>query len=251
MSGQLLVALAFDAATKQKTFFKRDDVLGSVTASNDLRESCTPIESRQVNLARECEFSSKICGEEGSDAKARNHNASILRQKLDNIREWQKDANVIITTMDTSEHCHLSKITENFNAPDWEFFHMVYVGLDSCKLIEQTMDLIEVQNRKIRLIEPANAQEQIKGIRALCEEYRASVHAAVLELIKILSNERQQEELPYSIISRQGDTEDKDPIAYWLRHLFVDERYPQEIVARLQLAWKEALTNVANLTRPS
>ncbi|KAL9007123.1 MAG: hypothetical protein Q9188_000158 [Gyalolechia gomerana] len=249
LSGQLFVALVSEATTKTNTFFDRDVVLEGLTASNDLKDSSTPVEDRQVDLARKCDTLIRIYKGTGADAKMKTHDASAVMQELGNIRQWQEETNKIIATMSLGDGCHLWKITESANAPDWEFFHTAYVGLDSCRVIEKTIDFIEAQNRKLRIIEPENATEQIKRIRKQCDEYRIVLNSASFELSVSLSDQRHQEELLYTIIARQGNIEDTDPIAYWLRHLFVDEQHVRGTLARLQLAWKEALANVEKLTR--
>ncbi|KAL9031855.1 MAG: hypothetical protein Q9196_000169 [Gyalolechia fulgens] len=249
LSGQLFVAVIFEATTKTNTSFDRDDVSRGLTASNDLEDSSTPVENRQVDLAKECDSLIRIYEETGSDAKTKIHDASAVVQGLGNIRQRQEETNETIATMSLGDGCHLWKITESANAPDWEFFHIAYVGLDSCRLIERTIDFIEAQNRKVRLIKPEDATEQIRRIRKLCDEYRMTLNSASFELSESLSDKRHQEELLYTIINRPGDMEDTHRIAYWLRHLFVDEQYARGILARLQLAWKEALANVDSLTR--
>ncbi|KAL8944576.1 MAG: hypothetical protein Q9216_000379 [Gyalolechia sp. 2 TL-2023] len=248
LSGQLLIALVSEATTKTNTFFDRNDVLRSLMASNDLKESSTPVEHRQVDLARESDSLIRIYEEIESDAKSKTHHASAVVQGLGNIRQWQEEANNIIATMSLGGGRHLWKITESANAPDWEFFHTAYIGLDSCRLIERTIDFVEAQNRKVRLIEPDHVSEQIRKIRKLCDEYRIALNSASFELSEALSDKGHQEELLYTVIARQADTEDTDPIAYWLRHLFIDEQYVRGILARLQLAWREALANIDNLT---
>ncbi|KAL8843581.1 MAG: hypothetical protein Q9170_000085 [Blastenia crenularia] len=250
LSKQLFIAQTFGVATNQHTFFERDDVLKNLSASSDLKDSSTPTENRQMDLARECDFILTAYGEKASGAKTTNPNATATEHKIDMIRIWQEDTNEHIAMLSQGGSPHLWKITKNYFAPDWEFFHTVYTGLDSCILIEKTVEVIEAQNRKVRPLEPGAAEEQTKRIRKLCDEYRAMVHAAVLELSVSLSDAKNEEELLYSIICRQGETENKDPFGYWLRYLFVGEEYVRGIVTRLQLAWKEALINIADLTRP-
>ena len=222
----------------------------NVTASNSSQQSSTPAEGRQVDLARLCSAILVNYEQEGPNTKPKNQIATTVTQTLDDIRAWQENANAIAATIGHGDGRCLWNITQNINAPSWETFHTVYLGLDSCRLIEKTMDVIEAQNRKTRLIDSTIADKLVKQIRTLLDLYRASVHTSVVDLSQSLSEGKIQEELLYTIISRQSDLEDKDPIAHWLRHLFVDEQYVRGIVARLQLAWKEALTNVFYLSRP-
>ncbi|KAL9605136.1 MAG: hypothetical protein Q9219_000070 [cf. Caloplaca sp. 3 TL-2023] len=249
LSGQLLIAGAFDAARKQNVSLGRVDILRTVKDTTNLRESSTPVEIQQVGLARTCDLLMGINVENESKSRATNENESAVHE-IDKIQAWLADANAKINTGRLEEKYHLWEIVENIKAPDWEFFHTSYTDLDSCLLIETTMDCVEAQNRKVRFTGPDNAEEKIGMIRQLCQEYRTSLHAAVVEMGKYLSDDRRQEDLLYSIISRQGVTENQDPIGYWLLHLFVDEQYAQGIVTRLQLAWKEAVMHIAELTRP-
>lgn len=249
LSGQTFIALVFEATTQTNSALERDDVLRGLLASNDLQNSSTTVETRQVDLARECDSLIKIYRESRSDAKTKSHDVSAVTQGLNNILQLQEEINQTVTAMSRGDRGCLWNITESANAPDWEFFHTAYVGLDSCKLTEKTIAFIEAQNDRARLIEHKNAKEQIKLIRRLCDEYRIGLNSAAFELSESMSDKRQQEELLLSVIGRQGDTEDTNSVAFWLRQLFVTEQYVQGILARLQLAWKEALVNVDSLTR--
>ncbi|KAI4120089.1 MAG: hypothetical protein LQ345_000045 [Seirophora villosa] len=233
------------------TYFPRDEVMNSIIASNDLKESSTPVEDVQIDLTRDFDWISMIYENKVGDAEPRNRNAETVADKFNKMRDWQKHANHVMSEMIQRDGCHLRRIVEDTRVPDWEFFHEVYVGLDNCRLVEKTMDVIFAGNRKFRIVEHGFAEFLTGAVRALCNEYRGIVHAAALQLRESLSHKKHRRNLVYSILSRKEDTEDDDTVARWLRRLFTDEQHVQKTLARLTAAWKDALTNIIDLTKPN
>ncbi|KAI4147842.1 MAG: hypothetical protein LQ341_001715 [Variospora aurantia] len=251
LSQQAFTALAYDNATKQNRCFPRDDVMNSIIASNDLKESSTPVEDVQIDLTRDLDWISMIYENKVGDAEPRNRNAETVADKFNKMRDWQKHANHVMSAMIEKDGCHLKTITGDTKVPDWEFFHEVYLGLDNCKLVEKTMDVIFAGNRKFRIVEHGFAEFLTEAVRTLCSEYRGIVHAVALQLRESLSHKKHRRSLVYSVVSRKEDTEDKDTIAHWLRRLFTDEQHVQKTLARLTAAWRDALTNIVDLTKPT
>ncbi|KAL8655697.1 MAG: hypothetical protein Q9210_000719 [Variospora velana] len=233
----------------KRWFFQENGPL--IIASNDLKESSTPAEDVQIDLTRDFDWISMIYENKVGDAEPRNRNAETVADKFNKMRDWQRHANHVMSTMIQKDGCHLKTITGDTRVPDWEFFHEVYLGLDNCRLVEKTMDVIFAGNRKFRIVEHGFAEFLTEAVRTLCSEYRGIVHAAALQLRESLSHKKHRRSLVYSVVSRKEDREDKDTIAHWLRRLFTDEQHVQKTLARLTAAWRDALTNIVDLTKPT
>ncbi|KAL8908751.1 MAG: hypothetical protein Q9207_000608 [Kuettlingeria erythrocarpa] len=250
LSQQALIALSFDTATKQNKLFHHDHVMESVVASNDFMVSSTPIEDAQTNLARDLHWVHMIYEHKLDERGRRQENAETVADKFTKLLTWQQEVNDAMTTMIEKDGCHLRKIGQDTNVPDWEFFHEVYIGLDNLRLVEKTTDVVLAENPRFELVDQKVAERQTARIRKLCDEYRRIVHNAALHLRNSLADKKHRRNMVYSVVSRQGDTEEKDPVAYWLRHAFGNEEYAQKTLARLNAAWKDALVTIGDLTRP-
>ncbi|KAI4145285.1 MAG: hypothetical protein L6R39_003864 [Caloplaca ligustica] len=222
--------------------------MDSIIATTDLRESPTAAEESQINLARAFDSISTVYDQKIGDVDTRQRNSETVSQEFTKMKDWQRAATYRIGTMTQNDDCHLRDITEDTKVLDWEFFHEIYVGLDNGKLVEKTMDTIEAGNRKFQVV--GGVEEDAKYVRPLCDEYRSAVRAAALHLMESLCDKKHRRNLVYSIVSRQEDPGDEAAIAHWLRQLFNGEKHVQETMARLTAAWKDALSKLADLSKP-
>lgn len=221
----------------------------SIVASNEFKESSTPAEDAQTNLARDFDWISMIYEHKSQQPDPMNRSAEVVVSKFYKLRDWQQEVNKAMSTLIQKNGCHLRQIAEGTNVPDWEFFHEVYVGLDNCKMVDKITDVVLARNHDYPIVDQADAVHHTNKIRDLCNDYRWMVQEAALKLKQSLSDKQHRRNMVFSIVSRRADKEEKGRIAFWLRYLFGNEEYVQKTMAKLNAAWKDAVTNVINLSQ--
>ncbi|KAL8953648.1 MAG: hypothetical protein Q9222_000485 [Ikaeria aurantiellina] len=248
LSQQLFIAKTFKSATNKDILPYKTNEDGFYVPDTDQEDDTTAQESTQYKLAQECHSMLLVYRDKMSEGAIRRQNSIAVLHSLETIERRQREANESMSAAPMGSGKVLWDVTETIAAPDWRFFHMVYIGLDSCTLIKSTMDVIEDGNRNFQLITPQQVAEQTSTIRKLCEEYRAQVHATARGLQKDLSDGKHNSELLATIIGQTQVSEDEDPITYWIRRIAVPESAVELTVARLCQAWTEALENICRLT---
>ena len=210
----------------------------------------------QFETAVECQTMLKLYEVvKGPEEAARSGASWSVLASLESIEKRQKVLKEELATMWDRKQDYYWVISDEVIAPSWLFFHAAYTNLDTAILIKKTLDTVEAGNRKCRILDPQRANEQITTIRKLCDELPAIIHAAALKLYQEFSSDLHHKRMVYSIVGQPLDTQENDPIAYWLRKHFDRgedgaEKAAQAYVMRLCQAWCEALRNLCKLTSP-
>ncbi|KAL8699660.1 MAG: hypothetical protein Q9224_001318 [Gallowayella concinna] len=253
LSSQIAISDTFDHATIRNESTKRPGMHRDTTAHSQRGQGSTWEEKAQYHTAVECQSILDIYELKRSEEDARKRASRSIQESLDIIEQQQISLNEEIATMRYRVYDYFWMITDEVIAPSWLFFHSAYTGLDTIILIEKTLDAMESENRKFRILDSRLAAEQFTRIRKHCNELRTIVHAAAEVLYHEFSSDRHHKEMLYTVVGRPGDTKEDDPIAYALRsHL--DKRIggadevAQGYITRLCQAWCEALQNLLVLT---
>ncbi|KAL8709120.1 MAG: hypothetical protein Q9220_006141 [cf. Caloplaca sp. 1 TL-2023] len=248
LSQQLFIAKAFKSVADTSSLSRKISENGSHVDDMDHQDDTTAQEGMQYNLAQDCISLVLVYKEKLSEGATRRQNGLAILHTLESIERRQREANESMASASTGPDQILWDVTESVAAPDWRFFHTVYIGLDSCILIKSTMDVIEDENRNFQVITPQQVTDRVSTIRKLCEEYRARVHATARGLQNKFSGGKHDSELLTAIIGQAQVSEEDDPITYWIRRIAVPESAVESVVARLCRAWTEALENICKLT---
>ncbi|KAL8702942.1 MAG: hypothetical protein Q9201_003896 [Fulgogasparrea decipioides] len=244
---QLFTASVYNLIVNGNSSSKPTEMRQNFSAQSYSFESETMMERRQYMLAVECVSVLEVYEKSEALETARKRNAERVMSNVKAIEHIMQLAHDEISDIDRRIAYHFWSITDNVHAPDWKFFHAIYLGIDNCILAKRTMELVNAENRKSRLLDAQWAAEQTGKIRKMCDEYRPLVHAKVRSLVEEFSGSKHHWAMLNNVVGRPEATEDQDPIAYWLRRT-CGELFAQAMVKKLCQGWHEALKNVERLT---
>ncbi|KAL8813455.1 MAG: hypothetical protein Q9200_000252 [Gallowayella weberi] len=247
------IADTFDHATNRNESTKKPNTHKNPTAHSQRQQELSREENAQYQTAEECQSILDIYELKPSEEDAKRKASVSLQESLDTIEKQQMSVNEELATMRSRVYDYFWMITDEVIAPSWLFFHSAYTGLDTAILIQKTLDAVETENRKFRILDSKLAGEQFARIRKQCKELRSIVHAAAKVLYYEFSSDRHHKEMLYTVVGRPGYTKEDDPIAYAFRsHLNKRtggaDKVAQGYITRLCQTWCEALQNLLDLT---
>ncbi|KAL9591101.1 MAG: hypothetical protein Q9203_000100 [Teloschistes exilis] len=247
LARQLMIAAAFNMTTQGNTSFDYYNVLQYEVNFARSSPSENSVEMDQFMLAMHCASILVRYDQKLPEDHARKQNWEIVTTNMQWIQAFLEKENKEVSKMEMHKERFLWCISDSIDAPDWKFFHAMYIGIDSCNLIKKLTDRIEMDNRKFRLIDSEWASEKIQTLRKLCDEYRDTVHRKAGRLREEFSDERHHSEMVHHIIGQSADSGAEDPIAGEIRGACGEEA-ARLLVRSLCRGWAEALKNVELIT---